>query len=58
MGDTNCSQFVDNREFVSMRHDFVHFLALEDSDRLDVFETTANRLDTVASYVEKTSGFV
>ena len=36
-----------------MRQDFVHFLALADSDQLDVFETTAERLDTQASYVEK-----
>lgn len=32
---------------------FERFLALPDQDRRDVFEAAADRLDTLASYVEK-----
>ncbi len=32
---------------------FERFLALPDQDRKDVFEVTADQLDTIASYVEK-----
>jgi len=32
---------------------FERFIALSDQDRKDVFEATADRLDTLASYVEK-----
>ena len=36
-----------------MRQDFADFLALPVNDRRDVLQTTARRLDTVPSYVEK-----
>ena len=32
---------------------FERFLALPDQDRRDVFEAAADRLDTLAGYVEK-----
>ena len=32
---------------------FERFLTLPDQDRRDVFEAAADRLDTLASYVEK-----
>ena len=36
-----------------MIKDFERFLHLPEQDRRDVFEATAERLDTLASYVEK-----
>ena len=36
-----------------MSESFERFLALPDQDRRDVFEAAADRLDTLASYVEK-----